>query len=149
MTYLQNLVRALDLLPTEERPSLCFILGQGDTVLDYQDLGKCPPPLKYYAFRTGDSLASKIITTIRHAGSPHWPTSFERLTQRLNISVLFPLQTSLGGHFPCPWIGWIPDFQHKRMPQYFSAENLRYRDESFQRVVREASHIVVSSQDAH
>ncbi len=147
--YLQNLVRALNLLPEEERPSLYFILGPGNTVEDYQDLGRWLPPSKHYTFRTGTSLKLKIRNTLRHTGSSHWPMSFERLTQRLDLSALFPLQSSLGAEFSCAWIGWIPDFQHKRMPEYFSAQELRTRDECFQRMVREAPHNVVSSQDAY
>ncbi len=47
-----------------------------------------------------------------------------------------------------PWIGWIPDFQHKRLPQFFPEEELRIRDERFQGIVSEARHVVVSSEDA-
>jgi glycosyltransferase involved in cell wall biosynthesis len=147
--YLQNLVRALNLLPEAERPTLYFILGPGVTVEDYQDLGSWLPPSKYYTFRTWTSLTDKIRNTITNARLSRGPISFERLARRLNLSALFPLQFSLGNGFPCAWIGWIPDFQHKHMPQYFSEEELRYRDESFQQIVGEASHVVVSSQDAY
>ncbi len=147
--YLQNLVRALSLLPIEERPSLYFIIGPGNTVEDYQDLGHRLPPLKNYTFRAESSLKLKIGNTIRYTGFSHWPISLERLIRRLNISAVFPLQSSLGSEFPCAWIGWIPDFQHKRMPQYFSEQELKSRDQCFQRIICEAAHIVVSSQDAY
>jgi glycosyltransferase involved in cell wall biosynthesis len=48
-----------------------------------------------------------------------------------------------------PWIGWIPDFQHKRLPDFFSEKERQHRDEQFQRLIDEASHIVVSSWDAY
>jgi Glycosyl transferases group 1 len=147
--YLQNLVRGLHLLPEEEKPSLYFILRSGTTIEDYQDLGRLIPASKYYTFRAGNSLRIKIRNTMKDAVWSHWPVSLEQLTRRLRLSALFPLHSSLGRGFFSPWIGWIPDFQHKRLPQYFSQEESRNRDESFQRIVDEASHVVVSSQDAY
>jgi len=147
--YLQNLVRALNLLPEEEKPLLYFILRSGTKIDDYRDLGRLLPPLKYYTFHNGNSLKIKFQNTIKEAGWSHWPKSLEQLTRRLSLSALFPLQSSLGSDFLSPWIGWIPDFQHKRMPQNFSQEELRNRDERFQRIVREATHVVVSSEDAY
>ena len=47
-----------------------------------------------------------------------------------------------------PWIGWIPDFQHKRRPDYFSVAERAERDKRFRRIVDEAPHVVVSSEDA-
>src|SRR6267143_1795021 len=149
VVYLQNLVRALNLLPEAERPSLYFILGPGMTVEDHRDLGARLPPSKHYAFRAGTSLRQKIRELLRAGRFLREPISAERLVRRLKLTALFPVQGSLGRDFPCSWIGWIPDFQHKRLAQYFSAAELRGRDESFQRIVDEAAHVVVSSQDAY
>jgi glycosyltransferase involved in cell wall biosynthesis len=62
--------------------------------------------------------------------------------------VLFPLQTPPDLALSVPWIGWIPDFQHKRRPEFFSVEYRAARDSRCQRIVDEAPHVVVSSQDA-
>ena len=50
--------------------------------------------------------------------------------------------------FPLPWVGWIPDFQHTRRPDFFSAEDLAYRDRLYGRLAANAARVVVSSQDA-
>jgi glycosyltransferase involved in cell wall biosynthesis len=147
--YLQNLVRALNLLPQEEHPYLCFLLGPGMRIDEYRDLGGLLPTLKYYDFRSAQSLKSKFKGVVKHSLLNHWPKSLERLTEISNLSALFPVQSSLGREFPSPWIGWIPDFQHKYLPQFFSEEYLRVRDDMFQRLIREASHLVVSSQCAY
>ena len=73
----------------------------------------------------------------------------EGLASIVKTTALFPLQTSLGKDFPVPWIGWIPDFQHKRLPQFFSQTEIKNRDHTFQKLIDEATHIVVSSQDAY
>ena len=45
-------------------------------------------------------------------------------------------------------IGWIPDFQHTRMPQYFSKDELRRRNRGFRRKIDGCHRIVLSSYDA-
>ena len=149
VVYVKNVIRALNLLPNEERPALYFILGPDSTVEVYRDLGRLLPPLEYYTFRDGARLRSKVMDSIRHAGLTRWPISLERLARKLKLSALFPLQISLGKSFSCSWVGWIPDFQHKRMPQFFSHREIRERDECFRQITREADHIIVGSQDAY
>ena len=42
--YVENLVRALNLLPQEERPFLCFVVGRpGNPIDDYRALGNLLP----------------------------------------------------------------------------------------------------------
>jgi hypothetical protein len=43
--------------------------------------------------------------------------------RRCHAEALFPCDTSLGRSFPLPWIGYIPDLQHKRLPHWFSEED--------------------------
>src|ERR1035441_2674602 len=54
-----------------------------------------------------------------------WPRSLEGVMTLVKAGVVFPALASLGKEFPVPWIGWIPDFQHKRLPQFFSDEEDR------------------------
>jgi len=85
---------------------------------------------------------------MRHHRRVCWPTSLEQLSRRLHLSALYPVHESLGPRFPRPWIGWIPDFQHKHLPQYFREHDLLGRDRIFAQLIREAPHVTVSSQDA-
>ncbi len=45
-------------------------------------------------------------------------------------------------------IGWLPDFQHIRMPQHFSKSESRRRDKQFRRLINGSHRIILSSQDA-
>lgn len=45
-------------------------------------------------------------------------------------------------------ICWIPDFQHVRMPQYFSRHELKARDRQFLRLASGSRRIILSSEDA-
>lgn len=54
----------------------------------------------------------------------------------------------LGRHAKVPAICWIGDFQHREVPQYFSAFERLYRERDFRLQCRLASRVLVSSYDA-
>jgi glycosyltransferase involved in cell wall biosynthesis len=146
--YLQNLVRACVLLPEEERPEFHFISELKAEVVVLRELGAILPPLHAFSHRKASPPLERWRAASKSLRRGHWPISLESLATRLKLTALFPLQSSLGEKFPVPWIGWIPDFQHKRLPHYFSDEELKRRDREFQQLIRECSHLVVSSQDS-
>lgn len=45
-------------------------------------------------------------------------------------------------------LGWIPDFQHRRLPDYFSLRSRRQRDRIFRRICRKSTRVIVSSECA-
>jgi glycosyltransferase involved in cell wall biosynthesis len=45
-------------------------------------------------------------------------------------------------------VGWIPDFQHVHLPEYFSPDELRNRDASFRLLAKHASIVLLSSENA-
>lgn len=62
---------------------------------------------------------------------------------RYNVGVSFPL----GNRVP-PWAGWIPDFQHRFLPQLFDAKEIARREQGIAGLLNEASVVVLSSQSA-
>lgn len=54
----------------------------------------------------------------------------------------------LGPHARTPVIAWISDVQHRIHPEFFPPRELRFRDELFQRSLREATRVLVSSEAA-
>ena len=142
LIYLENIVRAV-LALGETRLKLCFI-ADPDHQFDRGSNLTLDVPTYFYTHRSHrpwqaawNSVKARRV-----------PQSFETLARRIGLSLLFPLQSPPREALPVPWIGWIPDFQHKRRPEFFSVEQRAERDSRFQRIVDEAPHIVVSSQDA-
>ena len=43
-------------------------------------------------------------------------------------------------------LGWIPDFQHRRLPQFFSKRERRQRDATFRRICSRSTLIILSSE---
>lgn len=68
----------------------------------------------------------------------------------LNLDVLYPLIAYDDSHrqLKCRVIYWMYDFQHKFLPQLFSAEEIAYRDEVFLKIARHANDVVFSSHDS-
>ena len=62
-----------------------------------------------------------------------------------NLGLRWPVAPALGH---TRWAGWIPDFQHRHLPELFSAEEIRRRDESIAQLVEEAPKVVLSSESA-
>jgi glycosyltransferase involved in cell wall biosynthesis len=54
----------------------------------------------------------------------------------------------LGKHSSIPTIGWIPDFQHIHLPDFFSKKEISKRNKLFQDLCRFCTTILVSSFDA-
>jgi glycosyltransferase involved in cell wall biosynthesis len=72
---------------------------------------------------------------------------FERLLKKHSVDVLSH-SDYLGKNASIPTIGWIPDFQHVRLPEYFSAGEIKGRDRIFHNLCRFCTGIIVSSYDA-
>lgn len=72
---------------------------------------------------------------------------FEKLLNKHCVEVLSH-SDSLGRNASVPAIGWIPDFQHIRLPEYFSAGEIKGRDRIFRSLCRFCTGIIVSSYDA-
>lgn len=54
----------------------------------------------------------------------------------------------IGRLFKKKGVFWIPDFQHKNLPEFFSEEELKKKDENFYQVVMSKNPLVLSSHDA-
>jgi len=56
--------------------------------------------------------------------------------------------SGLGQRSGIPTLGWIPDFQHRHLPEFFSRRECGRRDRAFHRLCRGCEAILVSSADA-
>ena len=62
-----------------------------------------------------------------------------------NLGLSFPLAAQLGA---TRWAGWIPDFQHRALPELFPPDEIRRRDANIAQLTAEAPRIVLSSESA-
>jgi glycosyltransferase involved in cell wall biosynthesis len=71
----------------------------------------------------------------------------ERFLRRRDIDVLSH-SDFLGNHAKLPALCWIPDFQHRQLPQFFTSSTRRYRDRNYGLQCRHATRVILSSHDA-
>jgi glycosyltransferase involved in cell wall biosynthesis len=101
------------------------------------------------------------IPVRRHRGFVHRLLGSNRELRRairdVGIDFLYPFTYdngyNLGAAFPlsnlgCSWAGWIPDFQHRHLPQLFSEKERNKRDAGIEALVNEAPKVVLSSESA-
>lgn len=74
----------------------------------------------------------------------HRDIVLEHLLKKNEIAVLSHFG-SLGRRSPLPTIGWIPDFQHKYLPDFFSSTELAGRDSDFRTTCVECTRVIFSS----
>lgn len=65
--------------------------------------------------------------------------------RQCRAEALLPCPISLGRSFPLPWIGYIPDLQHKRLAHWFGRRDSKGRDRIFSRLLAEAPVVIVNS----
>ncbi len=100
------------------------------------------PPVSNDHMRDALASANYNIDIQSYYGSPR---GLSRAMGTLDAQVVLPSMMSLGPHFPHPWIGYIGDVQHKRLPGNFSRRESRERDRSFNALLVDAPAIIVNS----
>jgi len=71
----------------------------------------------------------------------------ERLLRRHGIA-LYSHGAGLGSRSPVRSLGWIPDFQHLHLPEFFSEEECRTRNRAYRKACADCDAVLVSSEDA-
>lgn len=71
-----------------------------------------------------------------------------RAAKTRRIDCLLPSFHPLSKCVEVPWIGYIFDFQHRRLPDFFSPEERAHRDEQFAAMARATNYVIVNSRDA-
>ena len=72
---------------------------------------------------------------------------------RAEIEFLYPVTYASDFLFDsqlsaCAWAGWIPDFQHRYLPDFFSEKDIAWREERIALLTEKASSVVLSSESA-
>ncbi len=152
MMYTHNLVRALASLPAAERPELTlfykFTPGSFEHLLPFVDHHVAFRPWLDRA-KTGKVL-SKVGSLGRRALGPILGESqpeLARAARRAGVQALFPLIDAHHRATPRP-VAWITDFQHRALPEFFSARESQVRDRVFQDQLNTDGDIIFSSEHA-
>lgn len=142
MNYVRHLAAAIEAASPGRRVS--FVCGEAllPHWRDAAPLIRVPmkPPL---LSKITGRAAGRLRRPIERAGIDFlYPLTYDN---SYNLGLDFPIGDRLGA---ARWAGWIPDFQHRHLPELFSPEECRRRDETIAQLVEEAPAVVFSSESA-
>lgn len=78
---------------------------------------------------------------------PHGPEAVAAAADRLRLDAVLPSHGVLPDRMPCPWIGYLYDFQHRHLPHLFTDRERHKREHAFTRMVKAAPAVIVNSRD--
>ncbi len=73
---------------------------------------------------------------------------FYKLTKKHAIPVISHLHYAVKGTPDCRTVAWIPDFQHIRLPDMFSTEEINNRNRIYGQIAEKSTLVILSSYDA-
>jgi glycosyltransferase involved in cell wall biosynthesis len=145
--YIKNIVFALSTLPEDvkDKFEICLIC---DPALDHNLYESIIQHLSNVFYLEPNNLLTKIKSKIQRIGkSENYPrlVSFLKNNQ-IEINFLYPYFSL--NYNPCSNAEWIPDFQHKYLPDYFTDKDIVVRNKLFETVAKYSPKIVVSSESS-
>jgi glycosyltransferase involved in cell wall biosynthesis len=114
--------------------------------LERPNLIKWPRMRPEYVIDAVSSFGGDLHATC-YRDRKHSYATLIKVLYREGYDVVLPFLFS-PGHFPLPWVGYIPDIQHKHHPEFFSLQECARRDLQFTTLLRKAKAILVNSRDA-
>jgi glycosyltransferase involved in cell wall biosynthesis len=137
--YFTNLLHAI---AESERIEPVILMGSSTSpgiLPEFPDIEKIDtdvgnPARKWLVRRAAEKLYGRHFIT-------------EQFLRSHNIAVLSH-SGHLGRRSRFPTIGWIPDFQHVRLPEFFSEQERQNRDRWFTQLADFCFRVIVSSEDA-
>lgn len=152
--YIKNLILALGNLPPEERAGFKVTL-LSDGLID-AELQHALRPHLHQILDISSSLPPETLTNrlrwlARRRLLGRHNVRFSQLCREAGIDFVYPYQPYQGSSAQVIGVraaAWIPDFQHKHLPHFFTQEELSQRESYFKNTISTASQIVVSSASA-
>lgn len=143
--YILNLISALNTLEDVEKPIIVVICKSEDefsyvneyTHYPYLEYSNCK--IKKNAFIPRINLLTTLLFNKSWLKYPSLP---------LNISVLYPINCSEMQSRNYTSIAWIPDFQDKVLPHFFTKKDLILRNLEVKKLIASNIPIIFSSKDA-
>ena len=149
--YINNIVLALASLPSEVRATfeLCLLTNKS---IDPNLYSQIEPYLNNIYYQEVDlepltfvnRLRWKILRILFNQGD----SRFRRFVQKQKIDFVYPYFDKNIGKKSYRSAAWIPDFQHKYLPEFFTSQEIEHRDRSFAEIASYSPTVVLSSKTA-
>lgn len=139
-TYYRTLLRAIVADPDCGIEPVVFLASKADHPL-IDEL----PQLERHRVPMLDDRSPGAAVRAAWRGPLLCDRPFGRLLERHDIAVLSH-SGHLGRYRGVPALGWVPDLQHRHLPELFDRRTLAFREQRYRLLARFATHLVVSSE---
>jgi hypothetical protein len=148
--YIKNLILALGSLPEDVRSTFEIHLIS-DQPLDNELEQQLTPYVQRFYSKDIDLPALNFLNRSRWRLERQFlkksDPRLEELIAKQGFDFIYPYAgRSRSGSFRAA--AWIPDFQHKYLPQFFTEQELKGRDQSFSSISQNSETVVLSSKTA-
>ncbi len=141
--YLLSIVKSLSFLEDEKKPEI---------FLFYSPNCKKYVELYHYQYLTINEIDYNKNKKFKYLLSiiARKNLFIAPLVKKYRLDGLFPvMDTPVRNSDPSYTVAsWIPDFQHKFYPEFFTKENLLFREARFKQIINKSNALVLSSYDA-
>lgn len=87
----------------------------------------------------------KVEVVFYYFGKGQQENALQAALHDRNIDICFPIAGTMSKNFDVPWIGYVSDFQHKYIPEFFEELEIQNRDIAFKKSISESKYILVNS----
>lgn len=148
--YIKNIILALANLPAEVRSTfeVCLLC---DKSIDSNILSQVEPYLAEVFYLESPTIFSRVSQIVRRELFNEYYihiSKFLNTSPDHKIDFIYPYFTTKFKKGQPASAAWIPDFQHKYLPQLFTFTNIVARNKELENTAKYASTIVVSSNSA-
>lgn len=139
--YTQNLIRALAILPANERNGFSLALLAPQSGQDLIETVRGVVDEVHV-----ESLWNRLLRRLSTSLLARYPSAHSRKRSLPHYDFVYPEVPA--PNLPHLWGGWIPDFQHRRLPDLFPRKELLKREQFYKNIVTNAPIIILSSRTA-
>ncbi|NND62541.1 MAG: glycosyltransferase [Flavobacteriaceae bacterium] len=142
--YFLNLVSSLNLVHDVNKPVISIISRNRESY-DFLKKQTNYPYLEYYYESKSLSLFHKGVN--RGLKLLNLPKAFNSRVNRGELDMIYQYYADSSIEMN-PKVYWIPDFQEKFLPKFFSAEEIKQRQDLYEQIADQGQHVAFSSYNA-
>ncbi len=143
--YFKNLIHALGSLSSQTQTFELCVFSDDELPPDIQQfISKVYTDENLHPVTFSDRIKWRLNEILSVDRKPF----IDSFLKKEKIDFVYPFFSSDKRPKPYRSAAWIPDFQHKHLPDFFTASELESRDEGFYKLVRNADKVILSSEMA-
>lgn len=145
--YILNIINALNTFPENEKPEIILLCESENDFLYARNNTNYP----HLQFREAlkPSINQKIIRILNKLGRVFLNKNlFCYNSFKEKVDAVYPIMNRFQLSSKNNCLYWIPDLQERFLPQFFSEEDMKFRDRQIKEIIQDKGHIIFSSRDA-